>query len=71
MWGVLCRAARTSDGVVTALVNVLTVPVSLRLCDGNGNTISKAVDMYMTESVDLTEPLVMQSLDVRIFLIDE
>ena len=71
VWGVLCRAARTSDGVVTALVNVLTVPVSLRLCDGNGNTISKAVDMYMTESVDLTEPLVMQSLDVRIFLIDE
>ena len=68
-WGVLCRAARTSKGVVVALVNVLTVPTSLRLRDGHGNDITKAVDMYMNEDVDLSLPLVMQSLQVRILLI--
>ena len=68
-WGVLCRAAMTSDGVVTALVNVLTKPVPLRLYVSNGNSITKAVDMYMTETVDLSKPLVVQPLEVRIFLI--
>ena len=68
-WGVLCRAARTSEGVVTALVNVLTVPVSLRLCDGTGNYITRAVDLYMNEDMDLSVTLEMQSLEVRILLI--
>ena len=31
-WGVICRAAKSDDGVVMALVNVLTVPI--RLYDG-------------------------------------
>ena len=60
---------RTSDGVVTALVNVLTTPVPLRLWDSDGNGITKAVDMYMTETVDLSKPLVVQPLEVRILLI--
>ena len=68
-WGVICRAAKIDDGVVTALVNVLTVPVSLKLYDGSGESITNAVDMYMYESVDLSMPLVLQSLQVRILLI--
>ncbi len=71
-WGVICRAAKADDGVVMALVNVLTVPVLLRLYDGtSGKSISGnvALDMYMYESVDLSVPLVLQSLEVRILLI--
>ena len=68
-WGVMCRAAKTDDGVVVALVNVLTVPVSLKLYDGNGRSIINAVDMYVYESVDLSVPLLLQSLEVRILLI--
>ena len=68
-WGVLCRAARTGNGVVTALVNVLTVPMSIRLYDGSGNSITNAVEMYMSEGVDLSMPLVLQSLEVRTLLI--
>ena len=68
-WGVMCRAAKTDDGVVVALVNVLTVPVSLKLYDENERSIINAVDMYMYESVDLSMPLVLQSLQVHILLI--
>ena len=69
-WGVICRAAKTEAGlVVTALVNVLTVPVSIRLYDGSRSSITNAVDMYMNEGVNLSIPLTLQSLEVRILLI--
>lgn len=69
-WGVICRAAKTIDGMVVALVNVLTVPVSLSLCDGGGKSFTNALDMYMNDTIDLSAPLVLQSLDVRILLVD-
>ena len=54
------------NGIVVALVNVLTVPVSIIL-QVNGTAVTAAIDLYMYEHVDLKSPLVLQSLDVRIF----
>ena len=65
-WGVLCRSTLMPNGMVVALVNVLTVPVSIIL-QVNGTAVTAAIDLYMYEHVDLKSPLVLQSLDVRIF----
>lgn len=69
VWGVLCRSAAAPDQsqhAIVALINVLEKPVSIAMVTAAGDPVVSVCELYMNETLHVSDGLVMQPLQVYI-----